>query len=85
LNHECPKCGLHDLVQFAEAVTDALVNKKPHITTEEWDKKHKIPMMEKIKFSSYIDIDAYRCPVCGYVELWSEQTLKKEEKGVCCG
>lgn len=79
MKHECPKCGLHDLVQFAEAVTDALVDKKPHITTEEWDKEHKIPTMGMMSFNPFPDVYVYHCPVCGYVELWSEQTLGKKE------
>jgi ribosomal protein S27AE len=77
----CPKCSMKDLNSFCgEAIKQ--LDGGPKITTEEWNKTHKIPEMVFCGgFSNYVkklDIDAYQCPVCGYVEFWGGMRAKPD-------
>lgn len=70
---KCPKCSMKDLNSFCgEKLKEMDGGSK--ITTEEWDKNHKIPEMifcgGFYSFNKKLDVDAYQCPVCGYVEFW---------------
>jgi ribosomal protein S27AE len=69
----CPKCSLKDLSSFCAEATKQLEG-GPKVTSEEWDKTHKIPEMvycgDFVSRSGHLEIDAYRCPVCHYVEFW---------------
>jgi DNA-directed RNA polymerase subunit RPC12/RpoP len=69
----CPKCSKKDLNLFCgEAIKQ--LNGGPKISTEEWNKTHKIP--EMVFNGNLTEFDVYKCPICGYVELWGEMRAK---------
>jgi len=56
------------------------LNGGPKISTEEWNKTHKIPEMlycgDFTSNQGQLDVDAYQCPTCGYVEFWGGMRAK---------
>lgn len=79
---KCPKCTMKDLNSFCGEKIKQL-DGGPKITTEEWDKTHEVPEMIFCgNFSSDnkgLDIDAYQCPDCGYVEFWGGMRAKSSK------
>lgn len=71
----CPKCEFHAFTQLSKAVADSIVGKELAITPEEWSKTNPIPVMVKLRdiyLLPGVGAHVYRCPVCGYLEWWSQ-------------